>query len=190
MQTASHTKYTPLAMLLHWLVAALIIGTFLLGLSMVAIPGITPTKLKYFSWHKWAGVTVLVLVALRLLWRLFHTPPAYPSAVTPANRVAAHAAHALLYVLMVVVPASGYLYSSAAGVPVVFFGVFPLPTFIDPNPELKALLKQVHYLSNMAMASLVVLHAGAALFHHFVKRDGVLARMTPFLKTPSQGTGQ
>jgi cytochrome b561 len=185
---SSSNKYSATAMLLHWLVAALIIGTFLLGLSMVAMPGISPTKLKYFSWHKWAGVTVLALVAVRLLWRLFHTPPAYPAAVSSSTKRMAHLAHAVLYVLMVAVPVSGYLYSSAAGFPVVFFGVFPLPTLIDPNPELKALFKQIHYVSNMAMAGLVVLHAAAALGHHVIKRDSVLARMTPFLKAAPQRT--
>jgi cytochrome b561 len=173
-------RYSSIAIALHWLLAFLIIGTFTLGLVMTDIPGLTPTKLRYFSWHKWAGVTVLLLAALRLLWRLRNKPPAYPATMPAWQRRAAHTLHGLLYVLMFAVPLSGYFYSLAAGVPVVYFGLFPLPVLIDADPALKPALGALHYWLNMLLASLVVLHVLAAFKHLLFERDGVMQRMLPF----------
>jgi cytochrome b561 len=172
-------RYTHTAMLFHWLIAVLIIGTFTMGLVMTDIPGLTPTKLKYFSWHKWAGVTVLALAALRLLWRLQNGPPPYPAAMPAWQQTAAHRLHALLYILIFAVPLSGYLYTLAAGVPVVYFGLFKLPVLIGPNPALKPVLQAVHFWLNMILAGAVGLHVAAALKHQFVDRDGILKRMLP-----------
>jgi cytochrome b561 len=172
-------RYTTLAIVLHWLIALLIIGAFTLGLVMTNIPGFSPAKLRYFSWHKWAGVTILAFVALRLLWRLFNRPPALPEAMPAWQRGAAHGLHQLLYVLMFAVPVSGYFYTLAAGFPVVYFELVKLPVLIGKNPALADTLKAVHYWLNMAMAALVVLHVLAALKHTFVDRDGTLRRMLP-----------
>src|SRR5213595_831521 len=109
-------RYTRPAILLHWLIALLIVGTFTLGLVMTDIPGLTPTKIKYYSWHKWAGVTVLALATLRLLWRLSHAAPPYPASMRRWEHMAAHGLHGALYVLMFAVPLSGYFYTLAAGV--------------------------------------------------------------------------
>lgn len=176
-------RHTPAAIVFHWLTAILIVGTFTLGLVMTDIPGLTPTKLKYFSWHKWAGVTVLVLSALRLLWRLRARAPAYPATMPAWHRYAAHAMHALLYLLMFGVPLSGYFYTLAAGVPVVYFGLFQLPLVIEPNMALKPVLKAVHYWLNMGMAAMVLMHVAAALKHLLVDRDGIVQRMLPDFKT-------
>lgn len=173
------TRYTATAIVLHWLVAALIIATFALGLTMVDIPGLTPTKLKYFSWHKWLGVTVLGLACLRLLWRKTQGVPPYPDSMQAWQQNAAHALHILLYILIFAVPLSGYFYSLASGVPVVYLGIIPLPVLIAPNPELKTLLKLVHYTLNMSMLACVCVHLLAALKHHFIDRDGILKRMLP-----------
>lgn len=172
-------KYTGVAILLHWLVALLIVAAFTLGLVMVDIPGLTPAKLRYFSWHKWLGVTVLGLACLRLLWRLFHRAPPYPASMPQWQAQAAHGLHALLYLLIIAVPLSGYFYSLAAGIPVVYLGLFPLPVLIAPHPELKAALKLTHYVLNMTMLACVCVHVLAALKHHFLDRDGVLKRMLP-----------
>lgn len=172
-------RYTLTAIVFHWLTAVLIVGAFTLGLVMTDIAGLTPTKLKYYSWHKWAGVTVLALAALRLLWRLTHAAPAYPDSMPGWQKSAAHALHGLLYVMIFAVPLSGYFYSLSAGVPVVYFGLFQLPVLIDTNPELKPLLKDLHYWLNMALLGAVVLHVAAALKHQFIDRDGVLKRMLP-----------
>lgn len=172
-----NTRYTATAIALHWLIAVLIIATFFLGLTMVDMPGITPTKLKYFNWHKWMGVTVLGFAVMRLLWRLTHAAPALPTTLPGWERLAAHLGHLGLYVLMFAVPLSGYFYSLSAGYPVVYLGLFKLPVLIDPNPELKPILKTAHYLLNMGLAGLVSIHVLAALKHHFIDRNDILKRM-------------
>jgi cytochrome b561 len=182
MQASQHqeqARYTTTAIVLHWLIAVLIVGAFTLGLVMTDIPGFSPTKLRYFSWHKWAGVTVLLLAALRLLWRLKQRPPALPSAMPAWQRGAAHGLHHLLYLMMFAVPVSGYLYTLAAGVPVVYLGLFKLPVFFAKNPALAETLKPVHYWLNMLLAGLVGLHVLAALKHQLVDRDGTMRRMLP-----------
>ncbi len=172
-------RYTKTAMVFHWVIAVLIVGAFVLGLIMTDIPGFSPTKLKYYSWHKWAGVTVLALAALRLLWRLLHPAPGYPASMQSWEKAAAHHLHLLLYVLMFAVPVSGYFYTLAAGVPVVYFGVLPLPVLIDVDPALKVVLKAVHYWLTMGLAALVAVHVAAALKHAIINRDRVLQRMLP-----------
>jgi len=172
-------RYTLPAIVLHWLIALLIIATFLLGLTMVNIHGLTPAKLKYFSWHKWMGVTVLGLACLRLLWRLTHRPPTYPDTMAGWQKNAAHAVHALLYVLIFAVPLSGYFFSLAAGVPVVYLGLVPLPVLIAPNPALRPLLEHTHYLLNMTLLAVFCLHVLAALKHLLIDRDRLFQRMLP-----------
>lgn len=172
-------RYTNTAILIHWLMALLILSAFALGVTMVDIPGITPTKLKYFSWHKWLGVTILGLACIRLLWRLGHPAPAYPVDMPGWQQKAASGLHGLLYLLIFAVPLSGYFYSLAAGVPVVYLGIIPLPVLIDANPELKPILKLVHYSLNMLLLASVAMHVLAALKHHFIEKDGVLQRMMP-----------
>lgn len=173
-------RYTLTAIFLHWAIAALIIAGFALGVTMVDIPGLTPTKLKYFSWHKWLGVTVLALAAIRLLWRLFNPAPLHPETLPAWQRRASAATHFLLYLLIFAVPVSGYLYSLAAGVPVVYLGLIPLPVLIEANQEWKAILKEVHYWLNVALLGSVCLHVAAALKHYFIDRDEVMQRMLPW----------
>lgn len=173
------TRYTRTAILLHWLSAALIVSGFVLGVTMVDIPGLTPTKLKYFSWHKWIGVTVLGLACARLLWRLAHPAPTYPQTMPHWQQKAATALHVTLYVLLFAVPVSGSFYSLAAGVPVVYLGVIPLPVLMEANPALKPVLKQVHILLDMTLLAAVGLHVLAALKHQFIDRDGVVKRILP-----------
>jgi cytochrome b561 len=181
------SSYTGIAIGLHWLIAAAIIGSFSLGLYMADLP-LSPQKLKLYSWHKWAGVSIFLFVLLRLVWRLTHRPPAMPSGMPAWQVKVAAATHVLLYVLMFAVPLSGWLMSSAKGFQTVWFGVLPLPDLLDKNKELGDLLQQVHMLLNFSMAALVVAHLGAALKHHFFDRDDILARMIPFLGTATGGT--
>jgi cytochrome b561 len=171
-------RYTTTAIVFHWLVALMIVGAFTMGLIMTEM-SLSPTKLKYYSWHKWAGVTILAIATLRLLWRLSHPAPAYPASMPAWQKSGANALHCALYVLMFAVPISGYFYTLAAGFPVVYFGLFELPVLIDKNDALKPLLKGVHFWLNMTLASAVALHVAAALKHQFIDRDGVLKRMLP-----------
>jgi cytochrome b561 len=176
-------RYHGAAIALHWLIAALMICGFYIGWIMTDIPGFTPTKLKYFSWHKWLGVTVFALALLRVLWRATHRAPALYTATPSWQKAAAHLVHALLYLLMLAIPLSGYFYSSAAGIQVVYLGIVPLPTIIGPDQALKATLRTLHVRLDYTLLTLVSLHVLAALKHQFVDRDGLLGRMVPFLKT-------
>jgi cytochrome b561 len=173
-------RYTGTAMLLHWLIAALIVWGFTLGWVMTDIPGITPTKLRYVAWHKWIGVTVLALVLVRIVWRATHAAPPLPASMRNWERLAAHVGHAALYVLMVAVPVSGYLFSSAAGVQVVYLGVLPLPVLIDPNPTLKPVLETVHVTLDYVLLAVVIVHLAAVIKHQWFDRQRILARMLPF----------
>jgi cytochrome b561 len=169
-------RYTRFAIVLHWLLALAIIGTFSLGIYMHELP-ISPRRIKLYSWHKWAGISILTLSALRLLWRLSHRPPAdLPMPAWQAR--AAHATHALLYTLFFAVPLSGWAYSSAAGFPVVLFGVVPLPDFVSPDKALAETLKGVHKVLTLTLGVLVIAHVLAALKHQLIDRDGLLARMS------------
>lgn len=171
-------RYTRTAMSLHWLIALMIIGMFGFGLYMVELP-LSPQKLKFYSYHKWAGVTVFLLVLARLAWRITHRPPALPAG-TPAWQVtAAKAGHHLLYLLMVIVPLSGWLMSSAKGFQTVWFGVLPLPDLLSKDEALGDALLLTHRLLNWFFMLVVAGHVVAALKHHFVDRDGLLSRMLP-----------
>jgi cytochrome b561 len=174
---ATPARYTSVAIGLHWLLALLIIGTFAFGIYMHELP-ISPARLKYYNWHKWAGVTILALSALRLLWRLSHRPPADPPMPAWQAR-SAHLTHGLLYLLFFAVPLIGWAYSSAAGFPIVWFGVVPLPDFVPVDKALAEAIKPWHARSAYALAGLVLLHVAAALKHHFVDRDDLLDRMRP-----------
>ena len=181
--------YTHTAIALHWLIAIALAGTFALGLYMHELP-LSPQKLKFYSWHKWAGVTIFLFVILRLVWRLGHRPPALPFLMPAWQRLAAEATHVLLYVLMFAVPLSGWLMSSAKGFQTVWFGVLPLPDLLDKDKELGDLLQQVHMILNFRMAGLVLAHLGAALKHHILDRDDILSRMLPFLGKPDTGASK
>lgn len=169
------SRYSAPAVLLHWLLAVLITGTFALGLYMADLP-LSPTRLKLYSWHKWAGVVILALSAVRLLVRL-RGPRPQDIAMPAWQRAAAHGTHHALYLLFFAVPLVGWAYSSAAGFPVVLFGVLPLPDFVPVDKALAAALKPWHKGLAFALGALVLLHLAAVLKHQLMDRDGLLARM-------------
>lgn len=161
----------------HWLLALMIVGSFSVGTYMADLP-FSPLRLKLYNWHKWAGVTILALSALRLLWRLTHRPP--PALSLPAwQRRAAHATHLALYVLFFAVPLAGWAYSSAAGFPVVLYGVLPLPDWVPVNRAWAELLKPLHRALAWGLAGGVLLHVAGALRHQFIDGDALLQRMWP-----------
>ncbi|MCB1960487.1 MAG: cytochrome b [Rhodocyclaceae bacterium] len=171
-------RYTSTAIALHWLIALGIIATFSLGLYMHELQ-LSPTKLKLYSWHKWAGVTLFMLALIRLGWRLTHSAPPLPASMPPLLRKAANAAHWALYALMFAIPLSGWLMSSAKGFQTVWFGVLPLPDLLAKDKALGDALKEVHETLNFTLLALVLAHTAAALKHHFIDRDSVLTRMLP-----------
>lgn len=175
-------RYNRGAIALHWIIAALVIANLVLGLSMVPMR-ISPAKINAYLWHKSIGTSIFLLATLRLLWRLaFGHPPPVPMPAWQAR--AAAWSHALLYVLLLAIPLSGWIYSSATGVQVLYLGQIPLPDLVPKDKALADALLRVHLSLNATLAAIVVLHVGAALRHHWVERDESLRRMLPFLRTP------
>jgi len=164
--------------LFHWLVAALIFIQFALGWLAVGW-GLSPTKLNLFVWHKSIGMLILALVVARLLNRLAKSTPPLPSDTPAWERAAARWSHALLYVLMITMPLTGWVINSAAGVPFRIFWQLPLPALMAPDKHTAEIVALVHFALGIAFVALLILHVGAALRHHFVKRNNVLRRMLP-----------
>jgi cytochrome b561 len=162
----------------------LILAAFPLGLYMHDLP-LSPFKLRLYSYHKWIGVTIFLLTVFRLSWRITHRPPPLPDTMRGWEKIAAEIAHYLLYILLFIIPISGWLMSSAKGFQTVWFGVIPLPDLVGKDKFLGNLLQQVHVILNYAMLGVLLAHVGAALKHHFIQRDDVLTRMLPFLKKKS-----
>ena len=179
---AGTKRYSLTAIVLHWVLGAALLGIFAVGLYMTDLP-CSPTRLKLYNWHKWAGVTILVLSALRLLWRLTHRPPALPGKISKAmpawQHWAHHGTHHALYALFFLVPLIGWAYSSASGFPIVVFGVLPLPDFVPVDKALAEMIKPFHELTAFALIGLAGLHIAAALKHQWIDRDGLINRMLP-----------
>ena len=162
----------------HWVMAALILAQIALGLT-AASWRVSPTKLELFFWHKSTGMLILLLVALRLLWRLANPAPALPSGMPAWERAAARASHLLLYVLMIALPITGWIVNSASNIPFRIFWLVPLPAIVAPDKSTADLAALVHGGLAALLGLVLVAHIGAALRHHFVKRNTVLTRMLP-----------
>lgn len=161
----------------HWLIAALILIQAAIGLGMVQM-GVTPAKVRVFALHKSIGLTILALALLRVAWRLGERRPAEPPAMPRWQRRAARAVHCALYALILAIPLSGWWFNSASNAPLAWFGLFPIPSLTggyDPLWKPRALL--AHQTLFWVLVGLLVVHVGAALWHHFVQRDEVLRRM-------------
>lgn len=170
-------RYDTTAIALHWLIAVLVVCGFTLGLSMVDLP-ISRQKLQWYAWHKWFGVTVFLLTCARLAWRWRHPAPPLPPMPAWQTR-ASHVSHLALYILTLVIPLSGWVYSSSTGVQVVYLGLVPLPDLVAKDRELAAVLRAVHVTLNFTLLAVVCVHVAAALKHHYHDRDTVLIRMLP-----------
>ncbi len=180
--TNSNVRYTAPAIALHWLMAWLIIAVYFLGLSIDALP-VGPDRIQVVGWHKWLGVTIAFLWGFRVLWRAGHRPPALPASSPAWQNAASHLVHVALYLLMIAIPVSGWLMSSAKGYTTNFFGLFDLPNLLMKDKELGHTLKEVHEVLANSLMALVGLHIAAALKHQLVDKDNLLGRMRPARKT-------
>lgn len=171
-------RWGGISQLLHWAVAALILVMAYLGLTMGDLPN-GPDKIKTYALHKSIGITILALVALRVLWRVYAgTPHPVPGSPRWQERIAA-LIHAAIYLLLFAIPISGWVLNSAAGFPLQWFGLINLPHIVGESHDLHELAEEAHEIMFWVLALLVVAHAGAAFYHHLFQRDATLARMLP-----------
>ena len=172
-------SYGIIAQAFHWLVAALVLAQLGIGLYAASLP-VSLARLQWLSRHKSLGLAILALVLLRLGWRLLSPPPELPGSMPRWERGAALATHRLFYVLLVLAPLAGWLYASATGLSVNWFGLFQVPDLVSKDRELAALFKALHIGLVALLAALIALHVGAALRHLLLLRDGVMHRMLPW----------
>lgn len=163
------------SILIHWLTVLAILFMGGLGLYMTSLP-IGAQKVELYALHKSLGISLLALVLFRLLWRLIHPRPALPP-MPRWQRIAAHASHGLLYLLLIAIPLSGWVMNSAANFPLVWFGLIELPAIAAPDPGLRALAGEVHEALYWLLLLIALVHASAALKHHLLDRDHVLRNM-------------
>ena len=166
--------YGKIAIGLHWVMAFLLICLLVLGLYMVRLP-IGLEKLKLYGWHKEYGMLALMLVIVRLTWRLANKTP-YLN-IPLLEKIAARTVHWLFYVFMFALPITGWLITSAAGLPVSFFGLFVLPNLVSSDSQSIAFYEQIHQWLGYGLIATFFLHTAAALKHHFINKDDILRRM-------------
>jgi len=177
-------RYGVVAKAFHWLTLLLLIGSFTIAYSMVDMR-ISPRKLELYSWHKWVGVTVFLFVILRLAWRLRNSAPPLPEGMSALQRRLAALSHILLYTILIVMPLTGWVMSSARNLPLVYLGLIEIPSPFGVNQALGDALKAVHFYLSLALLFFVGVHVLAALQHHFILRDDILRRMLPWGLRPS-----
>ena len=161
----------------HWLLFLLLPFSIIAGNFLASMPK-GAEKMEVAGLHKSFGAIILTLIMLRLVWKLINDSPQLPDGTTAAEDFAAKALHWVLYVLMFAQPLSGIMMSQAAGIPVSFFGLFEFPVFLDKNPELAKTFLSIHGTVWIMLVIAVIGHLGAAMHHHFIKKDDVLKKMT------------
>ena len=174
----TRTRWGALSQLLHWLMAALIGVQIGLGLTGADLP-LGMSKLATLARHKSLGLTILALAIIRLAWRALNPTPAPPAALKAYERRLARATHAVLYVLLIALPMTGWIMSSARGFPVSWFNLVQLPNLVTPSPPLYHAMVLTHGVLASALGLILILHVAAAIRHHFVLRDEILRRMLP-----------
>ena len=178
--TPDRRSYGAVAKSFHWLMFVMIGGMFPLGYVMSDM-AISPEKLQLYSWHKSFGMVLLMLAVLRLAWRLLRPPPPLASGTSPVKRAAAHGVHGLLYACLFALPISGWLMSSASGLPVVAFGLWQMPDPIGASEPARLLLLTIHISLGLSLLTLLATHVMATLYHHLHRRDDTLRSMLPFI---------
>ena len=172
------SRYTRIAIVLHWVLAIGLIYQLWLGVWMGDIPKTPPgLRAEWFNWHKSIGIVLGLLIVLRGLWRLMHRPPSLPESLPVWQTLAAHINHALLYACMVAMPVSGFLGSSFTAYPIKFFGT-QLPRLWEASPDMKDIFSTIHTSCSYIFMATIAVHVLAALWH-VIRRDGIAKRMLP-----------
>ena len=170
-------RYNGLAQALHWLTAALVLAVLPLAWIATSLPA-SPAKGFYFQLHKSVGITIFAIVAIRILWRAWH--PAPPEVYVPRGlALLGRINHWLLYLVFLLMPASGFVMSAAAGNTTQYFFLFPIPPFMAKNEAVSKLADQIHLAGQYAVYALVALHVLATAWHLIARRDALLDRMLP-----------
>ena len=184
---STENRWGSVARMLHWLMALAIIGNGIVGLVMDEMPR-GMSKLNTFAIHKSIGLTVLALLVLRASWRLFDRKPD-DEPMPRWQRLAAHAAHGVLYLLMLAIPLSGWIYNSAHGYALQWFKLFNLPALGEKNDALSDFAGDAHEILFWILVVVLVAHVGGALVHHWFERDNTLLRMLPFARLRPKNKG-
>lgn len=178
--SAQPESYTGIAKFFHWAMAVIWIAAWCMGMIAVYLRDAFNPHHGMTIAHKAVGSTILFLVVLRIAWRLTHPAPERPDLMSPLARKVAGMAHIALYaVALIALPLSGWLWSSVADKPIMLLWLYQLPPLTAPNPAAYETAKLVHLLCAWSMGALVAGHILAALKHHFIDRDGILAGMLP-----------
>ena len=175
-------RWGSLAQLLHWVIVALIITQLVLAGMSSRLP-LGMAKLAVLARHKSVGITILGLAIIRLAWRWLNPTPELPNTLKPYERVLANVTRFMLYALLFAMPFTGWIMSSARNFPVSWFNLVQLPDLVAPNRPLYDAMHETHEILAWTLIAVAVLHAAAALKHHFVLKDDVLRRMLPFTRT-------
>jgi len=170
----SEMHFGMIAIILHWIMAILLIALLVLGLYMVRVP-ISLEKLKLYGWHKEYGMLALLLVIARSIWRISNRIPTL--SLPWWEKVAARTVHYAFYGFMFAMPITGWIITSASGLPVSFFDWFVFPDLVAPNPDTMSLFQQIHKWLGYGLIATIILHTSAALKHHFINKDDILKRM-------------
>ncbi len=171
-------RWGGISQLLHWTVVVLILVMAYLGLTMGDLPN-GPDKIQTYALHKSIGITILGLVALRLLWRFYAgTPHPVPGSPRWQERIAS-ITHWAIYALLFSIPLSGWVLNSAAGFPLQWFHLINLPHIVGKSHDLHDQAAEAHEIMFWILVLLIVAHAAAAFYHHLFQRDATLARMLP-----------
>jgi len=171
-------RYGIITILIHWLSALLVLFMLALGSYMVDLPNGDP-KWEWYGLHKAIGIIIISLTLLRILWKLINITPPLPANTKRYESILSHSLHGFLYLLLILIPISGYIDSSAGGYGIHFFGLFDIPLLIDKNKELSDTAGMIHGYLGYALVACIALHLAAALKHHFVLKDNILRRMLP-----------
>ena len=172
-------KYSPTNQALHWITALCMFAILPLAWVMTNAKEGTPFSAALFNWHKTLGGIVLLVTAIRIVWRFRDPPPAYPPAVAAWDRTLAHIVYWLFFAVLIWMPVTGFLTSTYGGHATKLFNLVPMPLLLPKDKDLSDLYGTLHSVGQWAVYGLIGLHLCAVAFHLIWRQDGVLGRMRP-----------